>query len=43
MAVKKIHEHVAQHIVAQVSLAVQHLHSHGVVHRFESFNSSTYL
>lgn len=39
MAVKKIHEHVAQHIIAQISLAVQHLHSHGVVHRFNLFLS----
>lgn len=30
---KRMPEHVAQHFIAQVSMAVRHLHLHGVIHR----------
>lgn len=30
---KRFPEYVAQHFIAQVSLAVRHLHTHGVIHR----------
>lgn len=30
---KRLPEHVAQHFIAQVSMAVRHLHLHGVIHR----------
>lgn len=32
-SVKRLPEHVAQHFIAQISLAVKHLHTHGVIHR----------
>ena len=31
--VKRLPEHVAQHFIAQVSIALKHLHEHGVIHR----------
>jgi serine/threonine protein kinase len=30
---KRLPEHVAQHFVFQVCMALKHLHSHGVIHR----------
>lgn len=33
MSLRQFPEHVAQHIIAQVCVAVKHLHMHGVVHR----------
>lgn len=32
-SVKRLPEHVAQHFIAQVCMAVMHLHAHGVIHR----------
>jgi serine/threonine protein kinase len=32
-SMKRLPEHVAQHFVAQVCVALQHLHQHGVIHR----------
>jgi serine/threonine-protein kinase RIM15 len=32
-SMKRLPEHVAQHFMAQVCVALQHLHQHGVIHR----------
>ncbi len=32
-SMKRLPEHVAQHFIAQVCVALQHLHQHGVIHR----------
>lgn len=33
MQQNRLPEHVAQHILAQLCVAVRHMHYHGVVHR----------